>query len=287
MAAQAIVLALGSAACFGGIVFVQRRGLARTDRLTGAFLTIATAASLFWLGAPLMVERGWWLQPGTLWFAAMGLLFPAMAQQFQLASVVAVGPALTNSIGAFVPVFSATIAVAVLGESLNARGVAGLVVLVVALFLAPMASAGPARTWRFVALGLPLGAAAIRGIMQPVAKVGLQSVPSPYFAVLVMSSVSSLVLLALLTLRRRPWLRAAWGGHSGWFLLAGAIFGVGTLCLQGALHAGEVTTVAPVAATTPLWTVAFGALLYRAEIGPRQALLALAVCLGAALIVTR
>ena len=61
---------------------------------------------------------------------------------------------------------------------------------------------GPAAMrWPLWALLLPLGAAALRGGIQPIAKVGFVEVPSPMFAALIMSATSVVVLAALQMVR--------------------------------------------------------------------------------------
>jgi len=145
-----------------------------------------------------------------------------------------------------------------------------------------------ARSWPLWALLIPIGASAARGLVHPLTKTGLQDIPSPLFATMIMGSMSTLVLLAIVLgtgkaqkLRTMP--KGAW-----WFVLAGIINGSGILFVNMAIAAGDITRVSPFVSTTPIWVLLLGWAYFRVERLGLVHLLAVAlVFTGSILIVLR
>lgn len=280
-------LALTAGALFGFNVHIHRKGLDGADGMTGAFLSVSAMALSFWLVAPFVIDWRWFAQPGTVIFALAGLFFPAMGQTLQIQSVQRVGPALTSVLGSFVPVFATIPAVFLLGESFGLQSAIALLLMVGGLVLSAIPARGLHRSWPYWALAVPLGAAAVRGFAQPAVKQGLVTVPSPFFAALITATVSMGVLGLLQVWRnRRKGAIVASRPALQWFALSGVINGLGIFALNAALGLGAVTVVAPVAATTPLWTLLFGAVIFRREaLTLRHLLITALVFAGAVLLV--
>ncbi|MEL7117059.1 MAG: DMT family transporter [Pseudomonadota bacterium] len=289
MDAGPLLLALLAAALFGVVPHIQRAALPFTDVRTGALITIATFALLCWGAAPWFVDHAWWGTKAALIFALCGLFFPAFSQTLTLKSVIAIGPNLSSSLGSVAPLFAALFAIAFLGESLGVQGALGMALLVVGLSLAALGPKGGApRAFALWALFLPIGASFLRGIAQAVSKLGFTELPSPFFATLVMATVSVLVL-ALPFLR--PAARA--GSKTGTrgnllFAVNGLAVGGGIFALNAAISGGAVTVAAPLASTAPLWTFVYGLVFFRTEtLSLRLLAVSVVVVLGCALIVTR
>lgn len=280
-------LALLAAVLWGLCNHIQRKALDDTDALTGAFISVAIVALACWAAAPFFVERAWWTSQGTLIFAAMGVFFPALGQRFQIAGVQLVGPALTASIAALTPVIAVSIAVVVLGEAPGLQAMIGLTLTICGLVLATWSPRGIKRGWPLWAIFVPLGASFVRGISQPGLKLGMQDVPSPLFALLVTTTVSTFVLGAMLAQHHRQG-RTRFGRGVGWFGLNGLVNGAGILSLNGALSLGALTLVSPLAGTVPLWALALGLFVFKREaLVPKHFAIALLIVVGGALIVTR
>lgn len=282
-----VFLALLAAALFGFNVHIQRRALDHTDTLTGAFLSVATLAGLAWLMAPILLEPAWLTHPATITFALGGLFFPVLGQILQVAALARVGPLIASAIGAFTPGFAIVPAVLLLGEDFGPQAALGSGLMITALLVAALSGGDPKRGWPLWALLLPLGAAAARGLVQPVTKAGLSEIPSPYYATLVMGTVSTVVLAGLLMLSGRGLPRRCERGHLA-FVISGAVNGAGILALNSALERGQITLTAPLTTTAPLWTLAFGVLIFRNERVTKHLLgVAALVVAGAALLATR
>lgn len=287
----ASLLALAAAALFGFNVHIHRKGLDGVGGMTGAFLSVASMAVAFWIFAPFFIEWEWFSRPGTLIFALAGIFFPAMGQSLQIIGVQRVGPALTSALGATAPIFAVFPAVLILGEAFGLQAAIALALMVGGLILSALPRKGFTRNWPLWALLIPLGASAVRGLSQPAVKQGLQTVPSPFFSALITASVSTLVLAVIVAIRRRqttgpkpaPNMRAV-----GWFVVSGIINGLGILSINSALSLGDVTMVAPLVATAPLWALLFGWVIFRREtLTWRHLMIASLVVAGAVLLVLR
>jgi len=275
-------------ALFGFNVHIQRMALDGVDALTGSFISVAAMAALFWVVAPFFIEWHWWGTQTVLIFAACGLIFPAMGQRLQIASVQNVGPAMTSAIGSFVPVFAVMPAVWFLGETFGLQPSIGLGLMLIGLVTASLGRKGITRDWPVWMLLLPLGAAAVRGIAQPTIGLGLSQLPSPVFATLVLSTVSTVVLGVMVFFSKpKPKSGDPVIGRN-WFILGGFINGAGILSLNVGIYLGGVTLSAPMIATAPLWALLFGVLIFKRErLEKRHAFIGLIVTIGAMLIVSR
>ena len=113
---------------------------------------------------------------------------------------------------------------------------------------------------------LPLAAALIRGLVQPVVKLGLEDWSDPFAAVTIGYLVSAGVILVLGLARNSGdnFFPAAPGRL--WFIAVGVTNGLAVLTLYAALARGPVTLVAPLVACYPLFTL----LLNRILLGDRN-----------------
>ncbi len=123
------------------------------------------------------------------------------------------------------------------------------------------------QRWPVWALVFPLGAAVVRGIVQPATKLGLALWPDPFVAALIGYTVSAMLVIGASALGGMP--AAGTLSHRGvaWFALIGICNGAAVLTLYAALAHGTVTLVSPLVATYPLMTLCLSALLLRQATG--------------------
>ncbi len=142
-----------------------------------------------------------------------------------------------------------------------------------------------AAHWRSWYLLLPLAAAALRGLIQPTIKLGLDIWPSPFAASLMGYIVSSAVVLTAAKLTTGTFIARAPRSSRLWFALVGICNGFAVLLMYAALANGPVALVSPLVATYPLVTVALSALLLqRTNGGLRLALAVALTVMGVALL---
>ena len=283
-----ILAALTASLLFGTLVHFQRKGLGSADPVAGAVISVGSMAGTLWLCAPFAGGLEQLRHPAMLYFAACGLAFPALGQFFQIRAVSLIGPSMTAAMGASMPFFAALPAVVFLGETMSGQMIAGFLLMAAGLAAVALSGRRRGRSLPVWGLLIALLAPLARGFVQPVSKAGLQQVPDPFIASLVMGTVSACVLLLILVASGKAASLRRAGPGAGWFVVTGAANAAGFLALNSALSAGNVTVVAPLAAASPLWALLLGWLVFRSEQLTRLHLwVALLVVAGGVLVVTR
>jgi len=256
-----VVFALGSAACFGLALVLTQFGLRDASPIQGASVSVPSAALIFLVLSPVTVGLDGWHGGAVAVFALAGCLFPATVTLLSFEANRRIGPNLTGALGNLTPLFAVGIAVLMLGEAPSAWQVAGIAVICVGATALLGVSRQNATAIHALAMALPLAAALIRGLVQPLVKVGLESWPNPFAAVTIGYLVSATVLVVVgrVTVRRSPVAFDRRGLR--WFIAVGCCNGLAVLGLYAALARGPVTVVAPVVACYPLATLLFSRLL--------------------------
>src|SRR5262245_40225008 len=252
-----VALALGAAACIGLSLVLTQIGLRYLSPLRGSCVSLPTTALAFLALAPPMLDTANFHTGSALLFAAAGCLFPAAVTILTFEGNLHIGAAITGALGNLSPLFAVLIALLMLGEVPTSSQFAGIGVILAGVLLivgAPRARPGGAFGW---AVGLVLAAAFIRGLVQPVVKLGMESWPSPFAAALIGSVMSASVILLTGFTRERadilPFGRRGWA----WFMPVGLLNGLAVLAMYAALARGRVAVVAPLVACYPLATLAF------------------------------
>jgi drug/metabolite transporter (DMT)-like permease len=275
----AILLALASAVGYGLGLTLTQFGLRHVSPGAGAAISIPTSTLLFVLASPFALagaSPAWAALPI---FAAVGLLFPAAATLITFESNRRLGPVITGSLGNLAPVIAVLLAFVLLGEPIRLGQALGLAVILAGVIMLAGPRGGEPSGWASWYVALPLVTAGLRGVIQPVIKLGLAIWPSPFAAVLVGYLVSSAVVVTALRLRTGRWRPAASGRGLRWFAGVGICNGLAVLLMYAALARGPVSIVSPLVATYPLVTVVASVLARHAV--ERQ----MRVALGAALTV--
>ena len=261
----AVIFGLVAAILFALAAQTQKKALSFLDDLSGTFISVATIAVVFWFVAIWNLRWEFWLSKATLFFVIAGLLFPAMGQRFQILSVKHVGPTLTSAFNAFLPVFAVVPAVLFLGEIVTPLQILGILALISGLLLAAFGRGISMNNKAFYLLLLPIGAALARAISQPLTKAGYNLLTEPLFAMLVMASVSTGVIGAMVLSVGSP--RRIISFHKGhaFFVLNGLLIGSGILALQISLIFGTVSLSASLMVTTPVWTLFLSIFVFKNE----------------------
>jgi drug/metabolite transporter (DMT)-like permease len=253
-----IGLALCAALFYGVALVLGQAGLRHLGPLQGVCIAISSATLVFVLLAPVTIGFDQWNWRAAGMFALIGCLFPASVTILTFYSNRLIGPNFTGALGNLAPLFAVGGAVALLGETADTGKIAGVIIIfagVVLLYRAPRSAAVTAIGWAFA---LPIGAAFVRGGVQPLVKIGLEDWPNPFAAITIGYLVSTLVVLGGSAVRERGWpvnfSRKGWF----WFVLVGLSNGLAVFCTYQALALGSVTIVAPLIACYPLATLAVG-----------------------------
>ena len=254
---------------FGAGFVLTQFGLRWMPPWVGAAISIPTSTLLFWCLAASFVHfsDGDW--KAAVLFASVGLVFPGAAALLNFESNRLMGPNIAGALSSLTPVFAVMLAIVVLGERVRVPHLLGLAALVIGISLMYRVHVTlSARSLWLMAL--PVGSSAIRGVIQPVAKLGFAWWPNPIAAVVVSYTVSSAVLIVAAVIRSGGTVPTIDYRGALWFAAVGLCNGLAVLSMYGALASGAVTIVSPLIAGYPLITLLLSrALLAKEKMGPQ------------------
>ena len=265
----AILLALASMFGFGAGFVLTQFGLRWTPPWVGVAISIPTSTLLFWCLAPFFVDPSGGDLKAVVLFACVGLLFPGAAALLNFESNRLMGPNIAGALSSVAPVFAVVLAIVILGERVRVPQLLALAALVIGIGLMYRVHVTlSARSLWLMAL--PVTSSAIRGVIQPVAKLGFAWWPDPIAAVVVSYTVSSAVLIIAALIRAGGTVPAIDYRGALWFAAVGLCNGLAVLAMYGALASGPVALVSPLIAGYPLVTLLLSrALLVKEEVGPQ------------------
>ena len=261
---MALLLAGLSSLCFGIALVTGRIGLRTLDARSGAAISIPTATLLFVMAAPFALDLEGFSIAAALWFALVGLFFPALVTLLTFRSNEQLGPTVTSAVSGTAPLFALLAAALIIGERVPAQAAMAAFAIVAGVGVLSWnpRALGPGFTgWSFL---WPISGAAVRGLAQAAAKAGLLLWPNAFAAGLIGYLVSSVTVIGVDRLSRRERFRPAKAGIA-WFALTGVLNGGAVLLMYAALSMAPVSMVAPVVATYPLVTALLSAAVLREE----------------------
>lgn len=260
----ALPLAVSSSFCFGVALVTGRIGLRSIDARSGAAVSIPTATLLFALASPFMFDATDFSATAALWFAVVGLFFPAMVTLLTFRSNETLGPTITGAVSGTAPLFALLAAGLLLGERIPVSAAVASAAIVVGVALLSWKQNAVRPGFVGWALLWPICGALVRGFAQAGAKAGLLLWPNPFAAGLISYSVSTATVIGVNQVGRLQRPRLTKRGVA-WFAATGVLNGGAVLLMYAALNAAPVSLVAPVVATYPLITALVSALVLREE----------------------
>ncbi len=263
MPLDAWICALSAAFLFGLSLNLAQIGLRHIPVALGSMISIPTAATLFWLSAPWTADFSGWRNDAALLFAGVGLFYPAAVTILTFEATRYLGPNVTSALGNLAPVVAVAAGLLWLGETLGARQLAGIAVLVAGVTLMTTNRSWGETTWPLWALALPLTASLVRGLGQPILKIGFGWWNNPRVATLFCYASSAAVVIVVGLLRKRASNAQLTPKGVAWFMLVGIGNGVATWLGIEAVARGPVSLVVPVVASYPLFTLAVGSVVLR------------------------
>ena len=179
---------------FGAGFVLTQFGLRFMQPWVGAAISIPTSTLLFWCLAPFFVDPSEGSLTAVVLFACVGLFFPGAAALLNFESNRLLGPNIAGALSSMTPVLAVIFAIVMLGERIRGPRLLGLAAIVVGISLMYRVHVNPSVRSLWL-LAVPLTAAAIRGVVQPIIKFGFEWWPNPIAAVVVSYTVSSTVLI--------------------------------------------------------------------------------------------
>lgn len=249
------LLALLSAVLFAAAALIVRRGMQGSTPTTATVISIATNLVAMWTLAVLIGSLARVTLPAAMTLLLAGTFAPALARLTYYESITRIGIARAATISNTTPIFTAVLAVPVLGETVSWRLAAGTLLVVVGLVLTvrpdPAAPAG--RPWAGALLAL--NTAVLASISFMLRKLGLQLLPDPAVASALTVTGSLVTLLPYVVIRSRTEPLRADRRALG-YLIVGALVTTGAfLSYFFALNISELVRVTPLGNTTPLFAL--------------------------------
>ena len=269
----AVLLALASAALFGGMTIAVRVGLRDGGDAGGAALATVLSALCVTLVAAAFRHDVHHVWP----FFLAGLLAPGASQILFTLGIREIGASRTSVTVGAAPLVAVAIALVFLGEPVHVPLVIGALAVVAGGVLLAAERDRPGHL-RGRGLLYAAGAAALFATRDNLVR-ALHGHASPETAAA--TTLVAGTVVAALWARRAPTTR-----ELRRLAPAGVLFGLSYICLFEAYWRGRVTVVSPLVATESLWGVALAALLIRQTegMGRKVALGALLVVVGGAVI---
>jgi drug/metabolite transporter (DMT)-like permease len=197
------------------------------------------------------------------------LFFPGVAALLNFESNRLMGPNIAGALSSMTPVLAVLLAIVILGERVRGPQLLGLVAIVVGISLMYRVHVNLSGRSLWL-LAIPLGSAAIRGVVQPIVKFGFEWWPNPIAVVVVSYTVSSAVLIISALARAGGTIPEIDYRGALWFAVVGLCNGLSVLAMYAALASGPVTIVSPLIAGYPLVTLLLSrAFLKKEDVGPQ------------------
>ncbi len=279
MPVPAEAIALMAAFAYASVSVSSRLGLQYSTPLTATCVAMAVRMTLLWCGVAVMGGVPAVAGLAVLLFVLLGVM-QAVTSYLSFTGVARIGASRSQPLRTTYPLWSAVWSVALLGESLTPGLMTGTVLVVAGTVLIswspdraadrrqgaggsrPVAGAAvPRQRWWYIIF--PLSAAFLAGIAFPVRRYALDISNQPLFFAAVLATVAAVCLAISLSsggIRGRfSWDRRALLP----FVVAGAFETVASLFSLIAVSMGQVVAVAPLVATSPLWTQVLALLFLR------------------------
>ena len=285
---DAVLLGCLAGICFGAVNVSVRIGLRRCPDavLAGAVSAFVAVVETGLVALAFVGPAA--IDAGELWpFLLTGLIVPGASQILWIKSIQDAGASRSAIVMGTSPLLAALLAVVLLGEPFGLPLLLGtLLVVIGGIAIAREGSRPPG--FRVVGLVFAFGVAVCLAARDNVARFVLvdRDVPSLAAAAALIAGACIFLLAYVVAVR---WGRADLSTVRSAvlpFVPTGLLIGLVYITLLSALGRGPVTVVAPLNATSALWTVVFSALVIRRQelVGPRLALSAVLVVAGGALI---
>jgi len=242
---------------------LTKKGLRYSNPATAVITSLTINLVILWGVSLLFLPLDSLSSPGILIFVLVGLFQPGLTRWLTYKGIEALGVAIADPMRATTPLFSALLAILLLGEGMT-RPVFWATLVIIAGIALLSHEGGSIQEIRLLYVLYPLLASFLAGFSQVLRKFGLGAVPHPFLAAAV--TASSSLVVSLLTLwvseRRRATLLLN-KDCLLFYLPAGVAISLGMVSIYFALDLGKVTVVTPISSTGPLFALTLSALFLR------------------------
>lgn len=255
--------AIISAAAWAVDSILVRKGTPFSNPSTAALISFAVNAAVL---VPYILLRYSWEQifhPANLFFVMSGIIQPAIVRVLFYIGIVRLGVSRAGPIRGTSPFFSVAIAFFLFHDRPEWIVYLGGLLTIAGTWAVSYQRPGESK-WRAIDLLFPLSAAMLASVSQNIRKMGLNVTAEPVIASTITTATSLVCLLGSMVFPGKRSIQInrqclPYYGGAAVFAL------IGQLCTFIALNSGQISVVAPLVNTTPLFVIAFMWLFLRGE----------------------
>lgn len=256
--------AIFSAAAWAVDSLLVRKGTAYSNPSTAALVSFLVNVAILVPYIFFRYSLEEIFQPANLFFVLSGIIQPAMVRVMFYVGIVRLGVSRAGPIRGTSPFFAVAIAFFLFHERPPWIVYAGGLLTIAGTWLVSYKRTGETK-WRAVDLMFPLGAAMLASVSQNIRKVGLNTTNEPIIAATISTATSLCCLFGSLRFSGKADSIKITRGCLPYYLGAAVFALIGQLCTFIALNGGQISVVAPIVNTTPLFVIALTAIFLRGE----------------------
>ena len=242
---------------------LTKKGLRYSNSATAVIISLVINIIFLWGVSLLFVPLDSLASPGILIFVIVGLFQPGLTRLLTYKGIETLGVAIADPMRATTPLFSALMAILLLGEDMTPP-VFWATLLIIAGIILLSHRGGSVDKIRLLYILYPLSASLLAGFSQVLRKFGLGAVPHPFLAAAVTATSSlGVSLLTLWISGKRKESLLLDRRCLPYYLPAGVSVSLAMVSIYFALDLGKVTVVTPISSTAPLFALTLSALFLR------------------------
>ncbi len=239
-----------------------RLGARTSNIVAAAFWSYSVAALSFWIYVIILLPRDFIFSPATRYFILGGCLQPLLARIFFYIGITRLGVSRAAPLRGLEPLLALILALSFLHEQPSSYVYWGTTLIVLSVWLITSGESAENR-WKLWHLIFPLGAAFFGAVSQNLRRGGLLILSEPIFGAAIGSSTSWILLFLFLVSTGRLHLIRVDKKSFPFFGSAALVSLVAQFLNFAALNLGEVSVIAPLVNTTPLFSVLLSSLFLR------------------------
>jgi DME family drug/metabolite transporter len=254
------LLAIGSAFFWGLSYAFTRIGLRYANPLSGVLITMTCCSVVSLIIALFAIPLNQFVTRAVLYFMVAGVIGSFVGRFLFYVGVDTVGASIATPLSEIKPLFSAIVAIVILGERVTLSIALGTVFIILgAATISSEESGGHIeKKWSKRDLIFPILAGASWGVTHIFRKVGLNITPEPIIG-LAVQNVTALIFYPLLVLVQKNSQRVVLNDKKSWFFftLSGLSAVSAQLSFFYALDWGEVIVVSPLSSLSTFFLLLF------------------------------
>ncbi len=258
-----VLLAIISAALHAVNNILTKKGLAYSDVHTAVISTLGINALLMCIVALIYspIKELW--RPAALIFVLVGIFHPGLTRFLTVKGVERIGVALAIPLRSTTPVFSAGVAILLLGEKVTIPILWGTILIVIGVAILSYRK-GAVSDVRVRYIAFPIFSAAIAALSTVFFKIGMKDSLLPYPLLAGAVSVTISFLVISMTGASARWRALNFNRRClPFYICAGIGSAIATVSNSYALYLGKVIIISPIFNTVPLFVLFFAAIFLR------------------------